>query len=308
MLIAEEYLGPVGVGITAPRYFCADDGKIYVVKLQNNRLGPTVLASELLAAKFGAFMGLCFPNSGMIEISEELLEKQPELVAAGVTAGRHFASQYLDNAEYLQKDNLEKAVNIAEMAGVILFDHMFHNADRSGNKKNLLLRREGDVFKIYAIDNSHLFRAGRWTANSLKRLCRSMKVYYPRTFGLMLKDRLYANDFLPYLEKVKKLSDEEIDNIVREIPVEWLPDEEQRKALSGFIRTRRDLSEEIWEHLCRNIPQARGGRRRDHHKIIGLTWNANETGHPRVRRRRLSLGKRRKEVPDDISLSTDEVR
>ena len=135
-----------------------------------------------------------------------------------------------------------------------------------------------------------------------------MKVYYPRTFGLMLKDRLYANDFLPYLEKVKKLSDEEIDNIVREIPVEWLPDEEQRKALSGFIRTRRDLSEEIWEHLCRNIPQARGGRRRDHHKIIGLTWNANETGHPRVRRRRLSLGKRRKEVPDDISLSTDEVR
>ena len=33
MLTALEYLGSVGVGVTAPRVFRANDGKMYVVKV-----------------------------------------------------------------------------------------------------------------------------------------------------------------------------------------------------------------------------------------------------------------------------------
>lgn len=298
MLTAEEYLGQVGVGVTTPRFFRATDGNLYVVKLQNNRLGPMVLASEFLAAKMGEYMGLCFPASDVIAIGEELLERRPELAAAGIIPGRHFASQYLDNVEYLGKDNLDKAVNMADMAGVMLFDHMFHNADRSSNKKNLLLRQEGEAFKIYAIDNSHLFRSGRWTINSLEKLRMSKKVYYPRAFGLMLKDRLFAHDFRPFLEKVREISDEAIDGIVGGIPTEWLPDGEQRQALPGFIRTRRDMAEEIWEHLCRHIPKAHGGRRREYSRIIDLTRTSDEKSRPQERRRHLSLGSAGRKLPD----------
>lgn len=261
MLTAVEYLGNVGVGVTAPQFFRADDGKVYIVKLQNNRLGFKVLVSEFLAAKLGEIMGLCFPPSGIIKINEEMLQETPLLVVLGANAGRHFASQYLEGAEYVNKDNLCKAINIAEMAGIVLFDHMFHNADRAHNRKNLIMRQEDDGYKIYAIDNSHLFRSGRWTIDSLNSLRTNFRVYYRHSFGLLLRNCLSPQDFLPFVEKVSKLSNEHIDNLVQEIPGEWLSDEVEQQELAHFIKIRRDMVEEIWRKLCNNIPKAHGGRR-----------------------------------------------
>lgn len=270
MLTATEHIGAVGVGITSPHYFRANDNKLYVVKLQSNKLGPKVLASEYLALRLGQIIGLCFPPGGIIAISDVLLQQSPDLLAAGATAGRHFASQYLGDTEYLVKDNIGEISNIPEMAGIILFDHLFHNADRSCNKKNLLLRRESRGCRIYAIDNSHLFRVGTWTIRSLHKLAGSKKVYHHRHYGLLLKNALYSHDFLPYLKKLNALSDELIENLVREIPVEWLPDEAERKALTQHIRIRRNLAEELWHQLCKHIPQERGGHKYSDARIILL--------------------------------------
>ena len=44
MLTAVEYLGSVGLGVTVPRVFRADDGNIYVVKLQNNPMGTKAVS------------------------------------------------------------------------------------------------------------------------------------------------------------------------------------------------------------------------------------------------------------------------
>ncbi len=262
MLTAVEHLGRVGVGVTAPQFFRADDGKIYVVKLQNNRLGARVLVSEFLAAKFGKIMGLRFPPSDVIFLDEQVIEQSWELVELGALPGRHFASRYLEDAVYLGKNNIDQATNTSEMAGVILFDHLFHNADRSNNRKNLLLRRENDECRIYAIDNSHLFKSGRWTLESVEYLGSQLKIYYKYSFGLLLKDRLTPEDFLPYLAKVTSLSDAEIDDLVEEIPAEWLPEGPVLETLMKFIKLRRDLAEEIRDKLCKYIPTTRGGRRR----------------------------------------------
>jgi len=259
MLFAVEHLGIVGVGVTGPQFFRADDGNVYIVKLQNNRLGNKVLVSEFLAASFGEIMNLCFPFSDIIEIDEQLLQKSPSLLALDVNPGRHFASQYLEHAEYVRKDNLNKAVNIAEMAGVMLFDHIFHNPDRITNKKNLLIRKEDAGYKIYAIDHSHLFRSGKWTLDSLTTLGRKIKIYYRYSYGLLLKDYLSPQDFLPYMEKVKELSNEHIETIISKIPEEWLPSEPERQALASYIRIRRDMVDAIWDNLCRFIPNSRGG-------------------------------------------------
>ncbi len=261
MLIAAEYLGNVGVGVTAPQFFRADDGNIYIVKLQSNKLGLKVLVSEFLAARLGEFMGICFPPSDIIRIDEEMLQKDPLLIVLGVKAGRHFASQYMAGAEYVNKHNLSKAVNVGEMAGVMLFDHMFHNADRTYNRKNLIMRQEEAGYKIYAIDNSHLFRSGRWTIDSLKYLYDKLRVYYGQSFGTLLQECLTPQDFRPYLDKVANLTNEHIDNIVQEIPAEWLTDELERRELPHFIKKRRDMAEEVWNKLCNNIPKEHGGRR-----------------------------------------------
>jgi hypothetical protein len=262
MLLAVEYLGKVGVGITMPQFFRADDGNMYVVKLRDNRLEYRVLASELFAAKIGNVMGLCFPPSDIIEIDEDMVQKNSNLMEQGVIPGKHFASRYLEQAEYIGKNRLDKAVNLPEMAGVILFDHVFHNADRAKNQKNLLFQPAGDhQYRIYAIDNSHLFRSSKWTIDTLSNLGTKIKTFYFQHYRTLLKDHLSAQDFIPYLEVVKTISDKQIDTIVQEIPAEWLPGAAERQALADYAKMRRNMADEIWYTLCRFIPRSRGGQR-----------------------------------------------
>ncbi len=258
MLIATKYFGNVGSGVTVPQLFRANDRRFYVVKLQSNRLGLKILVNEFLAARFGQIMGLCFPPHNIIAIPEETLQQDnPELVTSATNMGRHFASLLLNRTEYVHKHNIAKAINKTELAGVILFDHLFHNADRTSNYKNLLLRQEAAGYKIYAIDNSHLFIYGKWTTALLNQLSKKIKVYYHYTYSLLLNYYLCAQDFLPYLEIVAKISDEQIGNLVRDIPLEWLPDELERQALIDYIQLRQDLLEPIWNKLCRYIPRSR---------------------------------------------------
>lgn len=260
MLTAVRYLGRVGLGVTTPQLFRADDGRVYVVKLKNNRLGTKVLVSELLAAKFGEVMGLRFPPGGIIAIDRELIAKTPRLQEIGVEPGRHFASLFLNRCQYLGRRNISKAANIGEMAGIILFDHLFHNADRNTNGNNLLLRREPGGHRIYAIDNSHLFRSGRWTPASLAKLGEQVTAYYRFTYGRILKDYLSPADFSPYAEKVAALSDSQVAGLIGDIPAEWLADEAERAPLAAFISQRRQRLGEILEELRKHIPMARGGR------------------------------------------------
>lgn len=268
MLIAVEYLGSVGVGVTAPQFFRAADEKIYVVKLQNNRLGCKVLVNELVAAQLGKLMGLCFPASGIIEINEQTLQKSQRLMTPEISLGRHFASLYLAHTEYVDKHNLYQGINTAEMAGVMLFDHMFHNADRGNNKKNLLIRQEDTGHKLYAIDNSHLFRSGKWTIESLTNLNTRIKPYYRYSYGILLRDYLSPQDFLPYLEKIATISNKDIETIVESIPTEWLPDQAEKQALVHQIKIGCATAEKIWDTLCKYIPKERGGDRWLYGRII----------------------------------------
>lgn len=261
MLTATEYLKSVGVGVTAPQFFRGNDGKIYVVKMQHNRLGTKVLASEFLALKIGELLGLCFPPGGIIQITEDLLQKNPCLLEAGAKPGLHFASQYMDNCRYVGKNDLKQVINTDEMAGVILFDHIFHNKDRTYNRKNLLLRQEPAGYKLYAIDNSHLFRSGNWTIESLARLSKSCKIYYGYSFGRLLKKRLSPQDFHPYLVKITRLRDDQIEGLIGEIPTEWLPGAADRQALADYIKIRRDMVEKIRDELCNRIPRSHGGHK-----------------------------------------------
>lgn len=278
MLTAVKHLGKVGIGITTPQFFRANDGKTYVVKLQHSRIGSKFLVSEFLAAQIGKFMKLCFPPNDIIMVDEKIIRENETLSLMNIPPGMHFASLYLDKTEYLGKNNIAKAANISDMAGIMLFDHMFHNADRANNKKNLLLRQEESEHKIYAIDNSHLFRSGQWTSKSLENLTGKLKIYYRYSFGLLLRDMLTQQDFDPYLEALNNLSDDEIYWIVHSIPLVWLPDELTRNALIAFIKNRCDIAEEIRDKLCKQIPVERGGMSHwGKARIIRLTNSAKSS-------------------------------
>lgn len=254
MLTALEYLGSVGIGVTTPQLFRANDGKVYVVKLQNNRMGSKVLINEYVACWFGLRIELCFPVSDLIKIDEQILKKNRRLQSTGISLGPHFASQYLPGNRYVTRNALQGAVNKRAMAGVMLFDHMFHNVDRTKNRKNLLVCREEGNYVLYAIDNSHLFVRGRWNIRSLEKLVEKISVNQWRVYGWLLKHFLTGEDLNFYAEKVKSISDEELFCLVESIPKEWLYKEGEGDALLQFMIKRRNMVDEIVAALCQSIP------------------------------------------------------
>lgn len=260
MLFAKEYLGEVGVGATSPLFFRADDDNIYIVKLTSNPLGGKVLASELIAALFGRMLYLPFPDSDIFHITEEWLSNHSEYIGSAVRAGYHFASRYLPNVSYVKREHLSAVCNRSNIAGMILFDHFLHNADRAHNRKNMLLHtKPSGTAVIYGIDHSHLFHSGRWSIDSLSARAYRICTYTQNLYGILLEQWLYAQDFRPYVDMIAKIDDAMLADILRSVPRAWLPDQEERKALYRFLRVRRDLIEPIYRKICQYIPRSRGG-------------------------------------------------
>jgi hypothetical protein len=256
MLTAVKFLKPVSRGVTAPYLFAADDGEIYVVKFQTNRIGPKVLVNELLASRLGERWQLCFPPGGLISFSKEVLSQDPRLAVA-VVPGVHFACRFLRDCRYLNRFLLEKAVNKQEMAGVMLFDHLFHNIDRTRNPRNLLVRKEEAGGRIYAIDHSHLFYRGNWNEELLGILLGRITINNLRGYGVLLRHYLTADDFLPFFNNIKQTGDDVFADLVNGIPREWLPGAKEREILINWLCRRRDYADQILEQLCSRLPENR---------------------------------------------------
>lgn len=253
MLTALEYLGSVGIGVTSPQLFRANDGKVYVVKLQNNPMGTKVLINEYVAWWFGLQLELCFPVSDLIEIDEVILKKSRRLREARINKGPHFASQYLHNNRYVTRHDLQRANNKHAMAGVMLFDHMFHNVDRTKNRKNLLVCKEQETYSLYAIDNSHLFVRGRWTCRLLEKLAGKITVNQWRVYGWLLRHFCNEENLRVYAEKIKRIGDDDFSALVASIPKEWLHKPEEREALVRYMVQRRNMVDEIVAALLGSI-------------------------------------------------------
>ncbi|WP_177503305.1 HipA family kinase [Anaerosinus sp.] len=239
MLRGKKVLGNVGVGVTCP-FFCeANDGNIYIVKTNKKNIPAQILISEFLGKFIGERLELIFPHSDLIDISQLKMNES--------FFSLQFASQYIPYIEYLNHDHLKKAINIKEMAGVILFDHIFHNPDRIINRKNLLFSHLGH--RIYAIDNSHLFKCSHWNNEVLKKLTKQVSVYQNHLYGVLLRNFLTKEDFYPYINRIKTISKNEILSIISQIPDEWEKGNFDLNYLIDFIITRFDNIEKIAEAI-----------------------------------------------------------
>lgn len=259
MLTAEAYLGRVGVGVTSPRLVRADDDRVYVVKLKDNRLGMKVLINEYIAAQLGQKMQLAFPESSCILFSEDFIRRYQHRFKGKVSEGIHFASRYIEGSKYVHSYHLPRVLNRSAFAGVILFDHFMHNADRTLNGKNMLVCREKEGYRLYAIDNSHLFGSGRWRPEKLSRLATRVSLNRRRAFGALLKRYLKRSDFVPYISLLKTISEEEFSVVLDGVPEEWRLPEQEKAALLTFWQRRLPLTDWVAEQVMELIPNQNGG-------------------------------------------------
>ena len=150
------------------------DGKLWVVKFQNNPQDVRVLANELIATRLAAAAGLTVPVSDVVEVTEwlvsntldmflELPRGQRERYVAGLQFGSQFVGGLMPGqvVDYLPEQQLEEVRNLAEFAGMLCIDKWAGNC----NGRQAVFERKPREKKYRAtfIDQGFCFNAAEWT-------------------------------------------------------------------------------------------------------------------------------------------------
>ena len=201
------------------------DGKLWVVKFQNNPQHTRVLANELIATRLAAAVGLTVPASDVVEVTEwlvtntldlrlELPRGQQERYRAGLQFGSQFVGGLMPGqvVDYLPEQQLEEVRNLAEFAGMLCIDKWAGNC----NGRQAVFERKPRERKYRAtfIDQGFCFNAGEWTfPDSPLRGVYARKLVYAGVTGW--------ESFEPWLSRIEAMDAGTLWQIAEEVPPEW---------------------------------------------------------------------------------------
>jgi hypothetical protein len=227
------------------------DGKLWVVKFQNNPQHLRVLANELIATRLAEAVGLTVPKSDVVEVSAWLVEHSPELlVDAGrgakerCVAGLQFGSQYVGGlmpgqvVDYLPEQQMEEVRNLEEFAGMLAVDKWTGNCN--GRQAVYERRPRERKYRAVFIDQGYCFNAGAWDFPD------------PPLRGVFARNHVYARvtgweSFEPWLSRVESFAAESLGRIAEEVPPQWYggnPGELER-LMETMLRRRSKVRELI---------------------------------------------------------------
>ena len=201
------------------------DGKLWVVKFQNNPQHLRVLANELIATRLAQAVGLTVPATDVVEVTEWLIANTPDMrfelahgQAEKCSAGLQFGSQFIGGlmpgqvVDYLPEPQLNEVRNLPEFAGMLALDKWAGNC----NGRQAVFDRKPRERKYRAtfIDQGHCFNAGEWTfPDSPLR-------------GVYARNRVYAGvtgwkSFEPWLSRMETMEADKLWTIAEIVPPEW---------------------------------------------------------------------------------------
>jgi hypothetical protein len=201
------------------------DGRLWVVKFQNNPQHLRVLANELIATRLAEAVGLTVPVTDVVEVSDWLIQNSPgmhvELARAQAqrySAGLQFGSRFIGGlmpgqvVDYLPEQQLDEVRNLREFAGMLGLDKWTGNCN--GRQAVFDRRPRERKYRATFIDQGFCFNAGEWTfPDSPLR-------------GVYARNRVYAGvagwkSFEPWLTRIEEMDADTIWNIADLVPPEW---------------------------------------------------------------------------------------
>ena len=201
------------------------DGKLWVVKFQNNPQHIRVLANELIATRLADAVGLTVPVSDVIEVTEWLVANTSDMLMElgrgaieRCKAGLQFGSQFIGGLmpgqvmDYLPEPQLAEVRNLGEFTGMLVVDKWTGNC----NGRQAVFERKARERKYRAtfIDQGYCFNAGEWTfPDSPLR-------------GVYARNSVYRGvtgwkSFEPWLSRVEELPPEKLWAVAEAVPPEW---------------------------------------------------------------------------------------
>ncbi|KAA6459267.1 aminotransferase class I and II [Acidobacteria bacterium AB60] len=239
---AIRYVLPLREGGSLPAIVEADDLGMYVVKFRGAGQGILALIAELIAGEIGRAMGLRVPEIVFVEFDPALGRNEPDaeirhLLRASV--GLNLGLDYLPGSVMFDAAARDTAPP-DEASMLVWFDAFTQNVDRTPRNANLLVWHR----KLYPIDHgAALFFHHDWETMPSK--ARS-------SFPQIEKHVLLR--WATQIEQAgatarAKLRDGVIEDIVAQVPEEWLesipgevPAAGRRLAYVDFFRRRLDAA------------------------------------------------------------------
>ena len=246
------------------------DGRLWVVKFQNNPQHVRVLANELIATRLAAAVGLTVPACDVVEVTEWLVANTGHLyvdLGRGVRqrcgAGLQFGSQFVGGLmpgqvmDYLPEQQLNEVRNLGEFCGMLCVDKWTGNC----NGRQAVFERKARERKYRAvfIDQGFCFNAGEWTfPDSPLRGVYARNSVYREVTGW--------ESFEPWLSRLETLEEAKLWEIAEAVPPEWYGgDTAEIEQLMGQMVARQGRVRECIESFRRSdrepFPKWESGKR-----------------------------------------------
>lgn len=246
---AMEHVRPMRGGAQS-HLMRASDGQFYVVKFLNNPQHPRVLANEWLGARLAHALGLPVPEIALVDVSAEMVAGSPGLIVRSAgsiipcATGLQFGSRLPTPSpntpiyDYLPQPALDNVANLADFAGMLVFDKWTCNC----NGRQVIFCRTAlrQPLRVYMVDQGFCFNAGDWNfPDSPLRGVFSKNVVYDSVTGWP--------SFEPWLERVEQLDEGALYGFGEEMPPDWYGDwDALRRLLDQLYRRRSRIRELLW--------------------------------------------------------------
>lgn len=245
------------------------DGRLWVVKFQNNPQHLRVLANELIATRLAEAVGLTVPVSDVVEVTDWLVENSPAMqldLPRGqrerYTAGLQFGSRFVGGlmpgqvVDYLPEQQLTEVRNVAEFAGMLTIDKWTGNCN--GRQAVFERRPRERKYRATFIDQGFCFNAGEWTfPDAPLRGVYQRNQVYERVTGW--------ESFEPWLGRVETMDAAKLWAIAEAVPPEWYGGDlsEIERLMEQLLRRRsrvRELIESFRDSDRRPFPMWNAGK------------------------------------------------
>ncbi|MGG3936357.1 HipA family kinase [Bacillus stercoris] len=257
-----KYEKEMGNGITNP-LLMQTDNDFYIVKVAENDEGPRVLINEYVCYKLAKLLGIPIPEAALINIEADVIDITPYLKEKSVKPGIHFGSKFIKKAAVpIHEPLLRLITNTEDVPSIILFDQIIYNNDRTQNKGNLMIDLKEK--QLLAIDHSHPFKIGAlWDAGQLNKIHEDglclVNEFHGHNYKVLLRYVNGNNPFNKILQKLERISEEDIDWCFEGLPQEWELSDSDKSALKNFIWYRICNIDTILKLLSDHCPGWKGG-------------------------------------------------
>lgn len=218
------------------------DGKRYVTKFYGVKKGRIKeVVNEYVIAKLAQLLSLPIIPFTLVYVPEEFIKNTPELQQRkrNYNPGTHYGCVYIENCmpfedvrETLPSKGEVKNRNM--LAGITVFDQWVNNSDRG--TMNVILERLSDgSYYVHMIDHGRCF-PGRyeWNAQTLREGQPEYNFKWPfyQWANSLLDD---SSELTSLIDKIEKLPNESIYEVIHSIPAEWNVSLKEREALYQFL-------------------------------------------------------------------------